>query len=146
MTSKLDYGEIVKQAEAAVASIRDGDLKAIAFGKILDTLLGQGRGAAEQADDSAPTLAPARKRSGNEAVKPSKRKGGPTVYLQELIDEDFFKAPKTLASVRAELGNRGHHIPLTSLSRPMMLLCQARQLRRQKAKDGKKQVFTYSNW
>jgi hypothetical protein len=146
MTSKVDYGEIVKQAEAAVASIRDGDLKTIAFGKILDTLLGQGGNAKEQAQ-APPIRRPARgKGTQGAGGKPAKRRAGPKGYLEELIDEEFFKTPKTLASIRAELGNRGHHIPLTSLSRPMMLLCQDRQLRRQKAKDGKKQVFTYSNW
>ncbi len=146
MTSKPDYSEIVRQAESAVASIKDGDLKTIAFGKILDTLLGQGGNAKDQTHGPAPRRSARRKRTPSAAAKPAKRKGGPKGYLEELIDEEFFKTPKTLASIRAELGNRGHHIPVTSLSRPMMLLCQARQLRRQKAKDGKKQVFTYSNW
>jgi hypothetical protein len=41
MSSDLNYNELVKQAEAAVASIKDSELKGIAFGKILDTLLGQ---------------------------------------------------------------------------------------------------------
>jgi hypothetical protein len=146
MTSKPDYSEIVKQAEAAVASIKDGDLKTIAFGKILDTLLGQGGSPREQPDGSSSRRSPGRKGAKSTAAKPARKKGGPKGYLEELIDEEFFKTPKTLASIRAELGNRGHHIPVTSLSRPMMVLCQERQLRRQKAKDGKKQVFTYSNW
>jgi hypothetical protein len=41
MSSHLDYAEAVKQAEAAVASVKDSELKGIAFGKILDALLGQ---------------------------------------------------------------------------------------------------------
>ena len=41
MSSELDYAEMVKQAEAAVASIKDSELKGIAFGKILDALLVQ---------------------------------------------------------------------------------------------------------
>ncbi|MGA2716830.1 MAG: hypothetical protein ABSG41_27390 [Bryobacteraceae bacterium] len=146
MVSKLDYSEIVKQAEAAVASIKDGDLKTIAFGKILDTLLGQGGNPKEQDQGSSYKRAAKRKRTKSIAAKPDRRKGGPKGYVEELIEEDFFKTPKTLAAIRAELGNRGHHIPVTSLSPPMMLLCQDRRLRRQKAKDGKKQVFTYSNW
>jgi hypothetical protein len=146
MNSKPDYSEIVRQAESAVASIKDGDLKTIAFGKILDTLLGQGGYAKEQTDSPSPGRSARRKPTSSAAAKNAKRKGGPKGYLEELIEEEFFKTPKTLASIRAELGNRGHHIPVTSLSRPMMVLCQDRQLRRQKAKDGKKQVFTYSNW
>lgn len=146
MTSKPNYSEIVKQAESAVASIKDGDLKTIAFGKILDTLLGQGGNPKERDQGSSHKHEVERKRRKTSAAEPARKKGGPKGYVEELIEEDFFKTPKTLAAIRAELGNRGHHIPVTSLSRPMMLLCQDRQLRRQKAKDGTKQVFTYSNW
>jgi len=145
MTSKPNYSDIVKQAEAAVASIKDGDLRTIAFGKILDTLLGQ-EGSPKEQGQASSRRAAARRSTQNIAAKPHKKRGGPKGYLEELVEEDFFKTPKTLAAIRAELGNRGHHIPVTSLSRPMMLLCQERQLRRQKAKDGQKQVFTYSNW
>jgi hypothetical protein len=81
-----------------------------------------------------------------EQAKSAKQKRGPKAYVEELIEEGFFKTPKTLAAVRAELGNRGHHIPITSLSGPMISLCQERQLRRQKAKDGKKEIYTYSRW
>ena len=146
MTSKPNYSEIVKQAEAAVASIKDGDLKTIAFGKILDNLIGQGGNPKELGHGSSYKRATGRRRSKTDAAQPASKKGGPKGYVEELIEEGFFKTPKTLSAIRAELGNRGHHIPVTSLSRPMMLLCQDRQLRRQKAKDGKKQVFTYSNW
>src|ERR1035437_73044 len=110
MASKSDYSEIVKQAEAAVASIKDSDLKGIAFGKILDTLLGQGRYEKEQG--SSPQSTRERHRSRNTASKPSKKRSGPKGYVEELVDENFFKTPKTLAAVRAELGNRGHHIPM----------------------------------
>jgi hypothetical protein len=113
------------------------------FGKILDTLLGQGGSAKERGGGSSGTGG--ERKEGGKSAKPGKKKG-PKAYLEELIGEDFFKSPKTLAAIRAELGNRGHHISVTSLSGPMMLLCQERKLRRQKAKDGKKQVFTYSNW
>jgi hypothetical protein len=146
MTSKADYSDIVKQAEAAVASIKDGDLKTIAFGKILDTLLGQGGSPKQQDESSSNKRAAVGKQTKGMTAKAPKKRSGPKGYLEELVEEDFFKTPKTLAAIRAELGNRGHHIPVTSLSRPMMLLCQERKLRRQKAKDGKKEVFTYSNW
>jgi hypothetical protein len=142
MSSELDYAEIVKQAEAAVASIKDGELKSIAFSKILDTLLGQ-----QHTPTRDVSKGKTERKKGRKAVPKSPgKKGGPKGYVEELIDEGFFKTPKTLSSIRAELGNRGRHIPVTSLSNPMMVLCQERRLRRQKAKDGKKQVFTYSNW
>jgi hypothetical protein len=143
--SKPDYEEIVKQAEGAVASIKDADLKAIAFGKVLDTLLSPG-GNPKPRDSGTRSNSPGGRKKRPADTAPAKKRGGPKGYVEELIEEDFFETPKTLAAIRAELGNRGHHIPVTSLSRPMMLLCQERRLRRQKAKDGEKQVFTYSNW
>lgn len=144
MSSTLDYAEAVKQAEAAVASVKDSELKGIAFGKILDALLGQqGQSGQTRVPISAK---PETRQSQKVVAKSPKKKGGPKGYVEELIDDGFFKAPKTLATIRAELGNGGHHIPVTSLSRPMMILCRERRLRRQKVKDGKKQVFTYSNW
>src|ERR1035441_10099229 len=139
MSVELDYSEMVKQAEAAVASIKDGELKGIAFGKILDTLLGQ------QGQGKGHVSAGPQRRSRKAAAEPARKRSGPKGYIEELIDEGFFKAPKTLAAIKAELSNRGHHIAMTALSGPMMTLCQERLLRRQKVKDGKKQIFTYSN-
>lgn len=144
--SDQDYSEIVKQAEKAVASIKDGDLKTIAFGKILDTLLGEGGGTNEKHRRTKSKRSPGDKSARADQAKSGRKKTGPKSYVEELIEEDFFKVPQTLAAVRAELGNRGHHVPLNLLSKPMMLLCQERKLRRQKSKDGNKQVFTYSNW
>jgi hypothetical protein len=61
--------------------------------------------------------------------------------------DGFFKKPKTIAEVKAELENRGHHIPMSSLSGPLQKLCQRKILRRQKAKTAEnKQAFIYSNW
>jgi hypothetical protein len=143
MSAELDYAEIVKQAEEAVASINDGELKGIAFAKILDTLLAQPGPVKHSAVIKGNPKAKPKQDTAREAPK---KKGGPKGYVEELIHDSFFKTPKTLSAIRAELGNRGHHIPVTSLSNPMMMLCQERRLRRQKATDGSKQVFTYSNW
>jgi hypothetical protein len=41
-----------------------------------------------------------------------------------MVDDGFFKKPKTISEVKAELENRGHHIPLTSLSGPMQALSE----------------------
>ena len=134
------YAALVAQAEKAVASVKDPSLKQIAFQKILDDLL--------SANDQ--NLQPFR------AAKPQKKqtkkvrgsaRGGPTQYIQELIGDNFFKKPKTISEVKAELGNRGHHIALTSLSGPLQNLCKAKVLRRQKIKAGnKRQTFAYSVW
>jgi hypothetical protein len=83
-----------------------------------------------------------------EAQKTPKRRAGTQGYIEELIDEEFFAKPKTIVAVKAELGNRGHHIPLTSLSGPLQSLCKRKRLRREKteATDGGKKAFAYSNW
>lgn len=139
MAKKPPYSALVAEAERAVASVADPTLKRAAFEKVLNHLLQAGGDPSrrEKAKRGAP-----RSPGGTSAAK-----GGPKAYAQELVDEGFFRKPKTIAEVRAELGNRGHHIPLTSLSGPLQILCQRRVLRRQRAKaEGKKQIFSYSNW
>lgn len=140
MTAQKKYAELVAQAEKAVSSVNDPELKRAAFEKVLDDLLSAGTPAqakgAVRASRGRPEARPARKRS-----------SGPSGYIEELIDDGFFKKPKTISNVRAELGNRGHHIPLTSLSGPLQNLCRHRLLRRHKAKtSGNKQTYNYSEW
>ena len=141
MAARADYPELVAQAEKAVAGVKDPELRRIAFQKILDDLLG---GAATPATRQAA----ASKKRPLAGDKPKRRaSGGPQAYVEELIAEGFFKKPQTIANVKAELENRGHHIPLTSLSGPLQTLCQRRALRRQRVKtSGKKQTFAYSHW
>ena len=135
------YAALVAQAEKAVASVKDPSLKQIAFQKVLDDLLSTSEGGGPPPSPSARF-----RKSKTEKVRGSAR-GGPTRYIQELIGDGFFKKLKTIAEVKAELGNRGHHIALTSLSGPLQNLCKARVLRRQKLKAaGKRQTFAYSVW
>lgn len=132
------YAELVAQAEQAVAGVKDAELRRVAFERILNDLLAGGGEA--QSTKPASSARAAR----NAASKLSaKKRSGPQEYVREMIDDGFFKKPKTISEVKAELENRGHHIPLTSLSGPMQKLCQRKLLRRQKA-DGK--TYSYSNW
>ena len=141
MAERPDYAGLVAQAEKAVAAVTDPELKRIAFQKILDDLLeespAQGEGRPKAATKKRVKSAQQTKRG---------PKGGPQTHVEELVDEGFFKKPKTIANVRAELENRGRHIPLTSLSGPLQKLCQRKVLRRQRVKSGKKQTFAYSTW
>jgi hypothetical protein len=135
---------LVAQAEKAVAAVKDPELKRIAFQKVLDDLLRIGSRAPTQDVHAGQRRKVTRARAGARA-RPAK--GGPRAYLDELVDEGFFRKPKTLTNVKAELENRGHHVPMTSLSGPLQSLCQQRTLRRQKVKtSGKKQTFAYSHW
>lgn len=141
MTARADYPDLVAQAEKAVAGVKDPELKRIAFQKILDDLLGGSTSSTTRQPASVKKRPVARERS----IRATK--GGPQTYVEELVADDFFKKPKTITQVKAELENRGHHIPLTSLSGPLQKLCQRKTLRRQRVKtSGKKQTFAYSRW
>lgn len=144
MKKSKPYAELVTQAEDATKAIKDPELRRVAFERVLDDLLSGG-------GTATPSRARALKqveRSTRASAK-LKKTSGPKGYVRELVDDRFFKKPKTIAEVKAELANRGHHIALTSLSGPLQTLCQERVLRRQKAKAGdkaKKTTFNYSEW
>jgi len=141
MGKMSNYGELVAQDEQAVKAVKNPELKRVAFEKVLDDLLAGG-------SPAAPAKVSGKASSKKAAAKKTKRTPrGPSGHLLELVDEAFFKKQKTIAQVRAELGNRGHHIPLTSLSGPLQTLCKRKILRRQKQKTtGKKQTYSYSEW
>jgi hypothetical protein len=136
------YSELVKQAESAVSSVKDPELRRAAFEKILDDLLSNGSG------ESPRTIPSDSKKRKTAKTRPSSVQRGPRTYICEMKGEGFFSKPKTISEIKAELANRGHHIPLTSLSGPLQRLCQDKELRRHKAgeKGGKKKTFVYSNW
>ncbi len=141
MSTERDYAGLVVQAEKAVGGVKDPELKRVAFQKVLDNLLALQSGAIPRKGTPSHGASPPVTR------KIKTAKSGPQAYVEEMVDDAFFKKPKTIAQVKAELQNRGHHIALTSLSGPLQILTQRRVLRRQKLKiSGKKQAFVYSNW
>lgn len=146
--SVVDYAALAAEAEKAVNSVNDPELKRVAFEKILETLLAGG--SAQPSSPSSRSFrsrpAPRARRKDQPSERKTKRRAGPKGRVEEMIDEGFFKVPKTIAQVKAELGNHGHHIPLTGLSGPLQALCQDKKLRRQKKEQGKKRVYLYSNW
>jgi hypothetical protein len=134
----VDYAHLVSQAEKAVAAVRDPRLKRAAFEKILENLLAGRDGQSGKRAAGAKHSAPDAKAS---------PKPGPTGHLEELVADGFFRKAKTIAEVGIELGNRGHHIPRTSLSGPLQTLCQRHVLRRQKVRaEAGKATYNYSNW
>jgi hypothetical protein len=142
MPSKVepDYRTLVAEAETAVAAVKDPELRRAAFEKILERLLGPSTIEKSGSKKTLPA-APVETRS------KSKSRRGPTAHVEELINEGFFKEQRTLAQLKAELANRGHHVPQTSLSGPLQKLCQNKRLRRERLKaDGEKATYGYSNW
>jgi|SRR5579872_1427535 len=144
MAQPPDYAAFVAQAENAVKGLKDPELKRIAFQKVLDDLLGAGGSANDRSSSAKPRR---QAKAAKKTAKPKSSRGGPIAYVRELIEEEFFKKPKAISDVKVELENRGHHIPLTSLSGPMQTLCKDRKLRRKRtAETGAKKTFVYSNW
>jgi hypothetical protein len=143
-----EYAALVAEAETSVSAVKDPELRRVAFEKILATLLERGQSKSEGQKRVAP------ERASSSAEKNEKRSGsasrqGPKGHVETLIDDGFFRDQRTMADVKAELANRGHHIAVTSLSGPLQKLTQERRLRRQKVTgDGKgsKAGFAYSNW
>jgi hypothetical protein len=150
VTKQKAYVELVAEAEQAVSGVKDAELRRVAFERILDDLLSGGR-SGSMGDSARPREAAPKAASPSKKVERGRRspprRGGPQAYVEGLIADQFFKKQKTISEVKAELGNRGHHIALTSLSGPLQKLCQKKILRRQKI-DGKggKKTFGYSNW
>jgi hypothetical protein len=138
MQDQKDYSDVVARAEKSVASVKDPELRRIAFQRILDDLLGSS-GAKEASARVTRRSRKPQTTSGNATSK-----GGPKAYIEALIEEGLFKKPKTISEVRTALSNQGHHIPVTSLSGPLQTLCQQKRLRRQK--DAESGTFTYSDW
>ena len=141
--ARSDYQAVVAKAEKAVQGVKDPELKRVAFQRVLDDML-----AGEHPRPLSKLQSPASKRASPKSGHAKTLvKRGPRGYVEELIADRFFKNPKTLAQVKVELGNRGHHIPATSLSGPLQTMCQRKALRRQRTKDdNKKQSFVYSEW
>jgi hypothetical protein len=143
MSKAKDYATMVANAESAVISVKDPELRRVAFQKVLEDLLTVERGV----DPKPPRAGRVSKPSAKTSKKANQSKSGTKAYIEELQIEGFFNKQQTIAAVKAELENRGHHIPLTSLSGPLQRLCQQRVLRRQRIKAGKnRETFGYSNW
>ena len=127
-----------KQAEKAVAEMPDGELKVKAFEVIFNHLIAgkQAPSGAASSVEEGPPQPPLK------ATASSRSASGRILVLR---DEGFFGTPRTIGEIRGELGAHGWHYPLTSLSGTLMdLVGEKRQLRRQRMKEGKKEVWKYS--
>ena len=143
MKTSKSYSDLVTQAEQAVAAVKDPELRKVAFEKVLDDLLSITDETANPTPKAAGTHTTLPRETKPKAASVSKTKqGGPKQYIEDMVTDGFFTKPQTIAAIRTELQNRGHHIPVTSLSGPLQRLCQEKSLRRQKT-DG---TFEYSKW
>ena len=103
---KANYAALVAEAEAAVGSVKDPELRRVAFEKILATLLGQDTTNAEPRRAGDKTQRSKTDVGRPTRITPKKGRGGPKAYVEQLIADGFFGTPHTIAEVKAELANR----------------------------------------
>ena len=131
--------ELRKQAEKAVADMQDGEFKLKAFEVILNHFLSPVK--PESTTDSSAALKEGAKRQ-RSVDKETESTVGRILVLK---DEGFMSAPKSISQIRAELQAHGWHYPVTTLSGMLIKLVQKRELRRQKGKLGKRNIWLYTN-
>lgn len=132
--------ELRKQAEKAVRDMPDGEFKLKAFEVILNHLLAPGK--AQPVAESQPE-ATSSKVAVNDSEGADERSTQGRILV--LKAEGFFKKPQSIGQTRSELSAHGWHYPVTTLSGELMKLVQKRKLRRQRGKEGNRQVWVYTN-
>ncbi len=142
----MDEANIIalrKSAEHAVADMPEGPLKMKAFEVILGNLLEgkEATGRAATAQREPIVVRPPSRNRGQRAE--GKVPDSCPERILFLRTEGFFKTPRTLSEIQAELRLRGWIYPVTSLSGPVQKLVQKRELRRLAGEDGKKGSYTY---
>ncbi len=89
MGEDKDYAKLVELANKAVSSVKDAELKRIAFQKILEDLM---------ASEDDVRVAAKKARPAEKVIKPkrvAKRAGGPQAYIDELGPVDKLFHPQT---------------------------------------------------
>jgi hypothetical protein len=132
--------ELRKQAEKAVKDMPDNEFKLKAFEVILSHLLAPGK--PEQSLDAGSQPAHSATSSTAPEDRDEQSAQGRILVLRA---EGFFKKPQSIGKTRSELAAHGWHYPVTTLSGELIRLVQKRQLRRQRGKEGNRQVWLYAN-
>lgn len=135
--------ELRRKAEKAVEDMADGSLKVKAFEVILASLLGGGSPAPAPTPAAATDIeVPRAKDKSAKADVPARTLTGRILVLK---DEGFFRTQQSIGKIREELKAHGWHYPVTTLSGALQNLVRSRQLRRERAAEGKKKLWKYSN-
>lgn len=139
-TDSENLAEIVAEAEKAASKVTDLELRKIAFDRILERLLQADLHSGEKI--KTVNIAPKVK-----IPKELKAKQGTKTWLEELIDEDFFKTPKPSKSILEALNERGHILKSQDITMPLSLLVIEKRLRRRKLPvEGSKPQLHWYNW
>jgi len=159
---KQTYREIGKQAENAVRSIKDKELRREAFRILLLQMMagasmagnnptrGGGRGrrrvgirARRRKVGRPPRKGRVRRRVG--VKRPGRRGGGvATVALQKLIDSGYFRKGRDAATVMNELARRRTRLMPSQLRMVLLRFSRARKLKRRIKMKGRKVTYLYT--
>lgn len=151
-TDSTNYAKLFEDAEKAVSGIKNEKLKEIAFDKLLNHLLKDNSPASDDEveieRDEKPKRRKAKVKTSSTRVGSKPSKDGPKAWLRELVEEGFFKKPKSSSAIREELETRSHHLKATDLTLPLQALCHEKLLRRKKEspEGGGKAVLHWVNW
>jgi hypothetical protein len=152
-----NYRELGKQAEDAVRSIKDKDLRREAFRILLLQFMAEGKG--DNGRDirkagQAESKAEGRRKAGRPkttahkrtaALRPGRRGGGvATVAIQKLIDAGSFKAGRDAAGVMRELKKKRIKLEPSQLRMVLLRFSRSGKLKRRVKMKGKKVTYLYS--
>jgi hypothetical protein len=140
MLSDNEYVKLLEKAKLIVRDI-DVDLRPHAFNAVLTSLLN-----VPTADYKGPS--PVSNMDDKKLVKlGGLGKGGPMARLEELVRDNFFKEPKSMRHILAELESRSYHYKDTDLTKQLQILVRNKSLRRTSMSNEKgRQVTHWVNW
>lgn len=140
-----DFASLISEAEKAVESVKEPRLKEIAFERILNHLLGS---SSEPPEIEVKNSKRIKRKSKTKSTNTAPKTDGTLVWLRELVDEGFFKKPKSSKDIQDELDKRSHRLKATDLTLPLQTLCREKLLRRDRIskKEGEKKLLHWYNW
>jgi hypothetical protein len=133
----------VDTAGSVTEGISDPQLRAIAFGKVLDRLL---------LDEPLRLVQPGNLPRGASLPPPkvaaAPSRGGPNAWIDSLVAERFFSEARSLAEITEAVRAQGHNVESKNVTAPLEKLVQSKVLRRERkaSETAKRGVWMYSNY
>nr|WP_276977394.1 hypothetical protein [Ferrimicrobium acidiphilum] len=119
---------VAKEAEGAVQSVSDAELRRVAYDKVLTQLMQASTSKSHSHSKQSTLLSP--------TTKNRLTRSGPMQWLSELVSEGFFVEAKTAPVILARLKESGHHLEQSAISRQLQSLTRGKVLRRVPFKEG----------
>lgn len=130
---------VVREAEEAVQTVKDPELRKVAYDRVLARLLEEEPSSQDKAETPKPRI---------RALQTSKRqaKRGPMAWLKEMVAEGFFEKPKTAPEILARLREASHHLEYPAITRQLNSLSTQHILRRVSGSGERGKRAAWVNW